>query len=107
MQKSAKVLASFVWCVGRFSAILRFSTHPSGMPFGGEEETALELSTRSERQQETEQLGLLSPFLILYLHLFLLPPPSLCLPPSFSLLSFPSLSVIRVGPGARVAWHVL
>lgn len=93
------------WCGRRFNAILRFGTHASGMPFGDVGEAAVELSRCSERQQEAEQLWLLSLFLIrlfFFLHYF-----SPCISLSFPLLFVLSPSVIRDGPWAQVALHVL
>lgn len=93
------------WCGRRFNAILRFGTHASRMPFGDVGEAAVELSRCSERQQEAEQLWLLSLFLIslfFFLHYF-----SPCISLSFPLLFVLSPSVIRDGPWAQVAQHVL
>lgn len=72
------------------------------MPFGDVGEAAVELSRCSERQQEAEQLSLFLIRLFFFLHYF-----SPCISLSFPLLFVLSPSVIRDGPWAQVALHVL
>lgn len=92
--------ASFVWCVCRFSSLLRFGAHVGRMPFGEVEQQQFS-SWVASRDRTAGASSLLSHPLSVYLFSFSISF-FLCQSPP---LPFPRLSVIS--PEAQVAWHVL